>query len=112
MYLITPKKFFHKGCAESLHEKISFFVQTCRKYNTKWRNCKFDFRWTIDNYSETTALKELKSNENIIITKADKGGQIVVLDKNHYIESVNVLLNDGPYITPIPTGTKENQIYH
>ena len=49
--------------------------------------------------AEKTALKELKSNENIIITKADKGGQIVILDKNHYIEGVNKLLNDGPYVT-------------
>ena len=35
-------------------------------------------------HAEKNALKELKSNEDIIITKADKGGQIVILDKNHY----------------------------
>ena len=42
-------------------------------------------------HAEKNALKELKSNEDIIITKADKSGQIVVLDKNHYIESVNAM---------------------
>ena len=42
---------------------------------------------------------KLKSNENIIITKVDKGGQIVILNKNHYIGGMNKLLNDSPYIT-------------
>ena len=50
-------------------------------------------------HAEKTALKELKSNEDIIITIADKGGQIVFLDKNHYIESMNVLLNKGPSLS-------------
>ena len=49
--------------------------------------------------SRKNCFEELKLNDIIIITKAVRGGQIVVLDKNHYIESVNVLLNDGPYIT-------------
>ena len=33
------------------------------------------------------------------MTKTDKGEQIVILDKKHYIESVNKLLNDDPHIT-------------
>ena len=44
-------------------------------------------------------MKVLKSNENIIITKPGKGGQIAILDKNHYIVGANKFLNDDPYTT-------------
>lgn len=43
---------------------------------------------------EIQALHSLKSNENIIIKKADKGGGIVVLDKLSYRDQVNTLLAD------------------
>ena len=35
---------------------------------------------------------------NIIITKADKGGQIVLMDKKDYFDKVNTLLQEGPYV--------------
>ena len=47
---------------------------------------------------EKTTLKDLKSNGNIIITKTYTGRQVVILDKNHYIESIYKLLNDGLYV--------------
>ena len=46
-------------------------------------------------------MKDLKSSENIIIIKAVKGGQIVILDKNHYNEGFNKLLIDGLLINLI-----------
>ena len=42
-----------------------------------------------------TSLKELKSNDNIIITKDDKGIQ---MDNNVYFDNVNTLLQEGPYV--------------
>ena len=34
--------------------------------------------------TEREALNELKNNENIIIKKADKGGSLVIMDKEYY----------------------------
>lgn len=41
------------------------------------------------------ALKNLKSNNNIHIMKADKSNKIVILDKDVYIRKVNELLSDS-----------------
>ena len=40
------------------------------------------------NFSEWTALRQLKSNSNIIITKADKGNCTVVMNKKDYDEKL------------------------
>jgi hypothetical protein len=52
-------------------------------------------------YSEAAALKKLKKNENIIITKADKGSTVVVLDKQDYISEGLRQLNDSSSYTPL-----------
>lgn len=44
--------------------------------------------------SEYQALKDLKSNINIIIAPADKGKATVLMDKDEYINKANDLLND------------------
>jgi len=35
-----------------------------------------------------------KNNTNIIFTKADKGNVTVALDRAHYFNSINLMLND------------------
>ncbi|XP_043925662.1 beta-1,3-N-acetylglucosaminyltransferase radical fringe [Protopterus annectens] len=45
-------------------------------------------------YDEYMALK-LESSEDIIIKQADKGGALVVMDRDNYIASVIALLDDG-----------------
>ena len=47
--------------------------------------------------SQKSALSELNSTHNLIITKADKGGQTVLLNKSDYISHVETMLNSGPY---------------
>ena len=37
------------------------------------------------NQAKRTVLKDLKFNENIIIIKANNGGQRRIIDKNYYI---------------------------
>ena len=49
-------------------------------------------------YSDKVALKELKSNDNIITTKTDTVGQIVLMDKKDYFDEVSTLLQEGPYV--------------
>ena len=40
-------------------------------------------------------LQELGKCENIVITHADKGGGVIVMNKNDYVEKMLLLLNDG-----------------
>ena len=40
------------------------------------------------------ALNSLHSNENIVITKPDKGSGVVILNKNDFIDKMQVILND------------------
>jgi len=42
---------------------------------------------------ELNAMRTLKNNDNIIITKADKGNAIIILDKKDYIEKAKSLLD-------------------
>ena len=46
---------------------------------------------------QSTSLKSLQQNENIIILPADKGRATVVLDKEDYIKKCNEHLTSGPY---------------
>ena len=42
----------------------------------------------------TEALKNLAKNEQIVITQADKGGGIIIMDSVHYKEKIKALLDD------------------
>eukprot|EP00079_Xenopus_tropicalis_P034390 XP_017948161.1 PREDICTED: uncharacterized protein LOC108646244 [Xenopus tropicalis] len=44
---------------------------------------------------EKQALKSLERDENIVIRKADKGGQIVILDRNDYFKEAHRQLSDS-----------------
>ncbi|CAH8868385.1 unnamed protein product [Trichobilharzia szidati] len=46
---------------------------------------------------EIEALKHLKNNKDIVITKSDKGNATVVLDKSDYLDKVNTHIQTGPY---------------
>ena len=40
------------------------------------------------------AIKSLRSNEQILITKPDKGSGVVILSKSDYIQKMGNILND------------------
>ena len=44
--------------------------------------------------SEKKGLQELKMNKNIIIKEADKGGCVVIMDTQHYVNMVKSQLDD------------------
>ena len=46
---------------------------------------------------ERQTLKELSSRDDIIITKADKGGATVILDVKDYVDEANRQLQDTQY---------------
>ena len=43
---------------------------------------------------ERTALQELSERDDIIITKADKGGAVVIMDVKDYVKEAERQLND------------------
>ncbi|KFD51934.1 hypothetical protein M513_07263 [Trichuris suis] len=48
-------------------------------------------------YSDMTALRNLRAENERMITKADKGNVVVVLDRSTYIEKMNHLLDSSTY---------------
>lgn len=60
---------------------------------------------SIDRYNLpgclVSALYDLKNNEDIMITRADKGNKLVVLDKRIYTNKINALLADASTYEPV-----------
>lgn len=56
-------------------------------------------------HQERKALTELISNEDIIIKPADKGGSIVILNKDDYIKEAERQLNNLQHYKPLPYDT-------
>ena len=55
------------------------------------------------------AIKSLRSNDKIIITKPDKGSGAVILNKSDCITKINLILNDASKFQQIgPIGTNDN----
>lgn len=52
--------------------------------------------------SHRKALENLKANQNVIIKQADKGGSIVVMDRDHYRNICLDLLKNRTWYKPIP----------
>ena len=68
-----------------------------------------------DNLStkERKAFKDLSSRDDIIITKADKGGATVIMDVKDYVDEANRQLQDTQYYRKLnydPTGDHANII--
>jgi len=49
-----------------------------------------------------------KENKNTIFTKADKGNITVALDRDHYINSIKLLLKDSTTYEKIPKNPVKN----
>ena len=47
-----------------------------------------------------TALKQLKSNNELIVTKADKGNNVVIMNVNDYKTKLNILLSENDTYEP------------
>jgi hypothetical protein len=77
-------------------------------FMTKWRKPS---KSNINKY-EIKLLKEIKSNPDIIVVPADKGGKIVVMDRGQYITKIEEQLNDTNIyeVTNDPTNKIKNKI--
>ncbi|KAL5007663.1 hypothetical protein ScPMuIL_016469 [Solemya velum] len=70
---------------------LDCFIDTITKFPIT--NSK-NFKQNISK-AEQRALEKLKQDETIVIKEADKGGAIVIMDKDYYREKVLDQLNDG-----------------
>jgi hypothetical protein len=61
---------------------------------------------------EEEALKQLKENKNIILSKADKGNIVVVQDKKDYTQKLSALVTSDDYskLASDPTKSIENRV--
>ena len=62
---------------------------------------------------QRTALHDLKGNNDIVIKPADKGGSIVVMDKDNYMKETCAQLHNGRFYQKIdndPTPTITNKL--
>ncbi|CAH2223725.1 Hypothetical predicted protein [Pelobates cultripes] len=57
--------------------------------------------------NERKALKELKSLDNVIIKPADKGGKIVLLNRDMYIDMCMAHLSDASNYSVLPSDPTE-----
>ena len=55
------------------------------------------------------ALKNLASDDSVVVTQADKGGGVIIMDKGQYEAKMNELLNDTETYEKKPAGYTEKQ---
>ena len=74
---------------------IDSFVNRARTYyDNLVSSISHDTRSNLQN-NQQSALKDLSSNNDIVIKEADKGGAITIINKEDYITDSNTLLEDN-----------------
>ena len=76
------------------HHTIDTFVEAVKKDIECTKTFKPKRPYPNLDTGEKEAIKELSRREDIIITKADKGGAVVIVDTNDYIKEAVRQLND------------------
>ena len=72
------------------------------KYVTKLTIC-----YNIEEKKEEDALQNLSKRDDIIITKADKGGPVVIVDVYDYIQEANRQLDNKEFYKKLTINTTE-----
>ena len=71
------------------------FISTVEEF-PKTKNSKSKIKQNLCK-SEYNAIKSLQNDQSIIIKEADKGGTTVIMNKEHYKEMVESIINDTEY---------------
>jgi hypothetical protein len=81
------------------------FRRNCTAFAHKsYANSQQSNQFPFLKYSDLNVLKNLSKNNNIVITKPDKGKGIVILDKTDYISKIDTILSDENKFEKIPDG--------
>ena len=55
------------------------------------------------------ALRNLANDDSVVMTQADKGGGVIIIDKDQYVAKMNEMLNDTETYEKKPAGHNEKQ---
>ena len=85
------------------NDALDEFINTVEKFpKTIQSNVKNNLTM-----QEQEALKILRTNSEIIIKEADKGGATIIMNKEDYKELVETILNDEVYYTKLNTSPEK-----
>ena len=70
---------------QGLHSSLDYYIEKCR-HEISMINYSKKIKTSSLTESKIDALEKLKSRDDIVIKPADKGGRVVVWNKDHYIE--------------------------
>ncbi|XP_054720929.1 cationic amino acid transporter 2-like [Uloborus diversus] len=92
--LVAPveKAFRFSALTASQKDSIRHIIANTVDFNSKLTSNTFCKH-------ANSSIKGLCSDPDLVVTKADKGGQIVILDKSSYLGKCNELIEVGPYVT-------------
>ena len=76
-----------------MEEVVSSFNDLLSELKCKKKKCEY-LDCDIFNETDINILKNLKKNKELVICKPDKGRGVVILDRNTYVEKMNLILND------------------
>ena len=93
----------HTACSE---DSLSSFK--AKLTSSAYEYCELKPTWSPSPFHSEhfRALRSLRSNKDIVIVKADKGGACVILDKHDYVLKMETILNDNSKFTKL--GPAEN----
>ena len=93
----------HTACSE---DSLSSFK--AKLTSSAYEYCELKPTWSPSPFHSEhfRALRSLRSNKDIVIVKADKGGACVILDKHDYVLKMEAILNDNSKFTKL--GPAEN----
>ena len=100
----------HTDFKQSNKIRSHFFSIICKFHNRVLsNNSTFEKQLKIDIKLTKTFIK---NNEDLLITKADKGNATVIMKKSGYLEKMTALFNDGKYYEKVkknPLATLERK---
>ena len=90
-------------------DKLNQFISSIKNGIINLCNKKYinhEQNITVD---EKLAIKNLQANQDIIIHSADKGGKIVIMNRNEYIEECKKQLSDSTFYEQTDESNLQNQ---
>ena len=81
---------------------MSTFIEATQRELEKEQTKMKEKPYNILTKSEKTSMKELSEQEDIIITKAEKGAAIVIVDVKDYIKEAERQLNNTENYRKLP----------
>ena len=76
-----------------MEEVVGSFNDLLSELKTNKKKCEY-LDCDIFNETDINILKNLKRNKDLIICKPDKGRGVVILDKDTYVDKMNLILSD------------------